>query len=332
MKDNKTTALKPVAQYFKSKPILIFFICFVVAIIVYNPNFASLENISNILTDASIYGIVAIAMTIAIICGEFDLSVASIFAWSQIFLCTLLNNWGGTGLGIAAAIIVMLGSCMLFGTLNGIIVVFGKTNSFIATLGTMTAIKGISLMYTDGEMVSTTNGFIKSFGQMNIMGLSGITYVFIAIAVVMIFIMGYTRFGRSIYATGGNYESARLMGIKVRFNKFIIFVILGLASGISGFLFVAQLRAGSVLYGTDLALASVAATVIGGTPLTGGRGGIINTVIGIVILFVIYKALAFFGFQGYYSMLVKGLLIIAVVFMEAYITLLAAKRRKKIFV
>ena len=303
-----------------SQPVLLllFFIIIVASLI--NPNFASVSNASNILVDASIYGVAALAMTTAIICGEFDLSLASNFAMSQILLCYFLNLWGDSGLGILAAIMCMLMVSTLIGCINALVVVKGKISSFIATLGMMTVVRGLALLLTGGDMIATSNEFVKAIGRGTFLGISYITYIFVVIIAVFYFVLNYTRFGRNIYATGGNYNVAKVAGIKVDFYKFSIFAILGLCAGIAGFLFVCLMRAGSVLYGTDLALTCVAATVIGGTPLTGGKGNILKTVVGIVLLYVIYRALAFLGIGGYYNSLVKGLILLVIVAGDAYFT------------
>jgi ribose transport system permease protein len=132
--------------------------------------------------------------------------------------------------------------------------------------------------------------------------------------------MKYTKIGRAMYATGGNRKAAELSGINVNFCRFSIFVILGLAAGISGAMFVCLMRAGSVLYGTDLALTCVAATVVGGTPLNGGKGSVLRTVIGILLIYVLYKGLAFLGLQGYYNTMIRGAVLLSVVALDSFMT------------
>ena len=307
-------------NFLRQQPMIVIFILFIIFITVIKPNFTRLQNLNNVLIDASIYGVPALAMTIAIICGEFDLSLSSNFAWAQIFFCFLLNKWGSTYTGSICALLVMLSSCTAIGCINGLVVVKGKIASFIATLGMLTIVRGICLMFTGSNIMSTTNTIVEKIGKGSILGISNLTYVFILIVAIAAFVMRYTRFGRSLYATGGNYSAAQIAGIPVQFNKFIIFAILGLSAGIAGSMFVCLMRAGSVLYGTDLALTCVAATVIGGTPLTGGKGNVLKTAIGVLLIFVVYKALAFLGLQGYFNTMIRGLILLIVVFVDAYIT------------
>ena len=326
-KTNKSTATS-ILSFLKQQPILVLFAMFIIVVGFVKPSFVSIDNLKNVLVDASIYGVSALAMTIAIICGEFDLSLASNFMWGQIFFCYLLNSWGSSPFGILAAWVCMVLSCMFIGAVNGLIVVKGKVTSFITTLGMMTIVKGACLVFTNGDMISTANEFVKMVGKGTFLGFSYLTYIFIALILLAFFIMKYTRFGRSIYATGGNYVAAQLSGIHVRFNKFIIFVILGMAAGISASMFVCLMRAGSVLYGTDLSLTCVAATVIGGTPLSGGKGSVLRTVIGVLVIYVLYKSLAFLGLQGYFNTLIKGLVLLLVVTFDAYMTRSGNVRKK----
>jgi len=307
-------------KFLQQQPMIVIFVLFIIAITFIKPNFTRLQNLNNVLIDASIYGVPALAMTIAIICGEFDLSLSSNFAWAQIFFCFLLNRWGSTLGGSFCALLVMLSSCTAIGCINGLVVVKGKIASFIATLGMLTIVRGICLVFTGSNMISTDNTFVERIGKGNFLGLSYLTYIFILITGIAAFIMRYTRFGRNLYATGGNYAAAQIAGISVQFNKFIVFAILGLSAGIGGAMFICLMRAGSVLYGTDLALTCVAATVIGGTPLTGGKGNTLKTAIGVLLIFVVYKALAFLGLQGYFNTMIRGLIILVVVFIDAYIT------------
>jgi ribose/xylose/arabinose/galactoside ABC-type transport system permease subunit len=304
----------------KDHAVLSLFALFILVMIVFKPSFVSLSNANNILIDVSIYGVAAIAMTISIITGAFDLSLSSNFAWGQIYFCFLLNQWGTTTFGIAASFLVTLLSCTLIGCLNGLVVVVGGIPPFIATLGMMTIIKGWSLIFTGGNMIATSNEFVKMMGKGTFIGISYLTYIFIAVVLLAFYVMKFTRFGRNLYATGGNYKAAELSGIPVKRYRFSIFAVLGFAAGLSGAMFVCLMRAGSVLYGTDLALTCVAATVIGGTPLSGGEGSVLKTTLGILLIFVLYKGLAFLGLQGYYNTMIRGIVLLFVVAGNAYMS------------
>jgi len=301
------------------QPVVIIFLFFTIFMGIHKPNFLSLSNIQNIFVDISTYGIVASAMTIAIICGEFDLSTTSTYMWSQILFVTLINNFGSSVSGIIFSILITLISGMIIGSINGILVTKFKISSFIATLGTMIMIRGLALVFTDGNMVSTSNEFVANLGRGEILSIPYIIYIYFLVIVLAFYIMKYSRFGRNIYATGGNMEVARLTGINVIFYKFIVFVILGFASALAGILLVSQIRAGSTLYGIDMALTAIAASVIGGTSLSGGIGNVGKTFIGMLVLGILYKALIYLGLQAYYQNLIKGLVLLSVLSIDAYL-------------
>jgi len=143
----------------------------------------------------------------------------------------------------------------------------------------------------------------------------------VAVSVLVFFalVLRKTRFGRNIYATGGNREVARLAGIDVAFYKFIIFVILGVCAALSAIMFSTRIRAGSALYGRDLSLYCVAATVIGGTSLSGGNGGVLRTLLGLLVVSILYNALTLLGVQGYFQQLIRGIVLIVVIMIDAFI-------------
>jgi ribose transport system permease protein len=308
-----------IKKFLLEQPVFVIFLLFSIVIGILKPNFLGLSNVRNLFMDISVYGVVACTMTIAIICGEFDLSASSTFIWSQILFCTLLNRWGDTALAILAAVIVTLISGMVIGSINGLIVTRLKINSFITTLGMMIIIKGVALVFTDGKMVSTSNTFIAKMGTGALLGIPYLVYIYVVFVAIAFFVMKYTRFGRNIFATGGNAIVAKLSGIKTLFYKYMVFVIIGFASALAGIMLVSQIRAGSVLYGTDLALTAVAATVIGGTSLSGGSGSVAKTFLGMLVLGILYKALIFLGLQAYYQTLIKGLVLVVVVAADAYL-------------
>ncbi len=296
--------------------VLLLLFGFIVVMAGIRPSFLAWWNIQNILLDVSIYGVVACGMTMLIICGEFDLSASSQYMWAQILFVSLLNATNKPVLSI----LVTLVSGILLGTINGLIVTKMRVNSFIATLGTMTMIRGLCLVFTGGEMVSTDNAFARNLGQAELLGLSSLTYIYLGVLALVSLVLAYTNFGRRLYATGGNIDVANLAGIKTGFQKIMAFSSMGLLCAIAGIMLVGMLRAGSTQYGTDLALTCVAATVIGGTRLSGGAGNAIKTALGMMVIVVLYKALIYLGLQAYYQNLAKGLVLIAVIMFDAYIT------------
>ncbi|HWR10588.1 MAG TPA: ABC transporter permease [Rectinemataceae bacterium] len=315
MKRNSTIKARPL-EIILDQTVLFLLFGFVIFMAFVKPSFLAWWNIQSILIDVSIYGVVACGMTILIIGGDFDLSASSQYMWAQILFVTLLNATNNPFISIALTLL----SGFILGTINGLIVTRFRINSFITTLGTMTMIRGLCLVFTNGKMVSTLNPFIKRLGSAEFLGLSSLFYIYLSVLIIISLMLAYTNFGRRFYSTGGNLEVARLAGINTAFQKTAGFSIMGILCSIGGIMLVAQLRAGSTQYGTDLALTCVAATVIGGTQLSGGAGSALRTALGMLVIVVLYKALIYLGLQAYYQNLVKGLVLILVVMFDLFMT------------
>jgi len=281
------------------------------------PGFASYINVMTIALSTCVNGLLALGVTFVITTAGIDLSIGTTMTFSCVMSGIAFTSWGFP-IGLAIAFGFLVGAAC--GGTSGFAVAKMKLPPFIATLGMMTAIKGWCLLFTDGNMISTSNAFITMMGKGTFLGISYLTYIFAAIVLLASYVMRYTRYGRNLYATGGNLSAAKLSGINVNFSRFSIFAILGLSAGIAGAMFVCLMRAGSVLYGTDLSLTCVAATVVGGTPLTGGRGSVRRTVGGILLIYVLYKGLAFLGLQGYYNTMIRGIVLLLVVSFDAFMT------------
>lgn len=295
------------------KTVLIVMGIFIFFMVLNRPSFYTWANITNILTEFSVYGIAACAMTVAIICGEFDLSASSVFAWSTVLFISMTNRFG-----LLPAFVITMASGVLWGVLNGVLVAKVRMSAFVATLATMTIAQGLAFFYTNGVPNNTSNETLRAIGSFHVFGISVTTMAFVFVLLLFAIIMKSTRFGRNIYATGGNYEVARVAGINVVFYKFIIFVILGACAAFAAVMFSTRIRAGSALYGRDLSLYCVAATVIGGTSLSGGSGGVLKTFVGLLFISILYNALTLLGVQGYFQQLIRGLVLIVVIMVDTW--------------
>ncbi len=191
----------------------------------------------------------------------------------------------------------------------------------------MTKIRGLCLVFTSGKTVSTDNSFMKAAGSFEFLGLSSFFYIYIGVLLILSIILAYTNFGRRFYATGGNLDVARLAGINTSFQKTAAFSIMGILCTIGGKMLVVHLRAGSTQYGLEIAISCVAATVIGGTRLSGGAGNALCTALGMLVIVMLYKALVYLGFQAYYQNLVKGLVLILVVMFDLFMSRRGATAR-----
>ncbi|MDR0584937.1 MAG: ABC transporter permease [Treponema sp.] len=275
-------------------------------------SFFTLANFNNILSQIAIYGIVAFGMTIAIICGEFDLSCGALMGVVTILFTDFAKQ---TNAGLA--VLVCFGFCILVGFINGFLVAKVKMSAFVATLATSIALKGFALNYTSGKPINNINNQINQFGNGSVLGIPIIVWFFIGTLVITMYILKFTKFGRGLYATGGNIEVARMAGINVSFYKIAIFVILGITTAVAGILMGARLSAGNALYGNDLSMTVVAAVVIGGTSLSGGKGSALKTLWGMLVIGVLFNALMILGVQANWQNVLKGAILIAVVAVDA---------------
>lgn len=303
--------MKKNITFFYKNAISIVLIIFIIFMVLTKRSFSRWANIANIINECSVYGITACAMTVAIICGEFDLSCSSIFALSTVLFCIFCNT-----VGIFFAFIFTIIVGIILGAFNGFFVAKMKMSAFIVTLGTMTAIKGLAYVITKAQPVNTQNVILKKIGSFDFFGISIVPFFFFLFILFFYWFLKYTKFGRSFYATGGNYEVAKLSGINVELCKFTIFIILGICASFSGIMYCSRIYAGWAPYGSDLALWCVAATVIGGTSLSGGSGGILKTLVGVLVMAILFNALTLLGVGGSMQKFVRGIVLIVVIMFD----------------
>ncbi len=297
----------------KNNIVVLALIGLVLIMSILSKSFLTVSNIINILTQVSIYGIVACAMTFAIICGEFDLSVGSLLAVVTIVFIDMAKNYGFIA---AVAASLLIGA--LVGVINGFLVSRVKISAFVATLSLMVSLKGLALFYTNGKPINYVHDGMYNLGNGSFLGLPYIVYMFFGFIAVSHIVLKYTKFGRNLFATGGNMNVAKMAGINVVYYKFIIFVILGLVTSFAGMIMACRLNSGNSLFGNDLAMSVVAAVVIGGTSLSGGRGSAIKTFLGMLVIGVLFNALLILGVQANWQDVIKGLILITVVSFDAF--------------
>jgi len=300
---------KTIERYVLHNMVLFILLAMVAAISFLNANFLTPSNLINILVEMSTYGVVSIAMTAAIICGEFDLSVGSTFALCAVLFISLIDH-----VGVFPAMLAAILCGGLCGLVNGILVAKAEMPAFVATLGTMVAVRGLALNYTDGKPISNSNQLIYNIGNGYFLRIPNLVVMFFIALVVMHYILRYTTFGRNLYATGGNRDMAELAGIRVPFYRMMIFVILGLASGMAAVMSGCRMASGNAaLLGLDLSMSSIAGVVVGGTSLSGGSGSVWKSLAGMLVIGVLFNALTLLGIQAYYQQLIRGLVVIVVV-------------------
>jgi ribose transport system permease protein len=278
-----------------------------------SPFFLGITNLLGILNQIAIYGIVAFAMTYAVICGEFDLSVATTFPMSGVLFIMFVDRYG-----VLPSLLIALSYGLAIGCLNGVLVSLLRINSFIVTLGTMLVSNGVGMTVTRGNTLKTAHEGITAFGDWRYGSLTAFFFIFLALGLIAQFVLSSTRFGRNLYATGGNQEVARLSGINTRFYKFIIFVILGVSASLAGVLLAVRLSAHAADYGKDLAMYAVSVVIIGGASLAGGKGSIGKTFLGLFFMGVIFNGFNLIQVQSYIQAGIKGLILIFVVLLDHY--------------
>ena len=304
--------IKPLIKY----PTLTFLIVFSLLVAVFNPQFLNMGNVFNILRQTSVNAIIAAGMTFVIITAGIDLSVGSILAFSGVVLSQIVVSGGNIFVALGALIIIGL----LLGLLNGLIICKGRVQPFIATLGTMILLRGATLVFSDGRPISY--GSIVHPKLLDVIG-SGYflkvpvpVYIMVVIFAIGYFLLKHIRVGRYIYAVGCNEKAAHVAGIHTDNVKIFAYVICGLLSAIAGLIVTARLSSAQPTSGIGYELDAIAAVVIGGTSLSGGRGSIIGTLIGALIISVLNNALNIMDVSSYYQMVVKGVVIIMAVILD----------------
>jgi inositol transport system permease protein len=296
---------------------------FLCALIVFfgleNSRFLSLRNVTNILTEVSIYGIIAVGMTFVILTAGVDLAVGSLLAFagmSGAFVMQAVEADSTLGWLVALATATAVGT--LVGFLQGKAVTLFSVPPFIVTLGGMTIWRGATLILNDGSPISGFDANYRWWGTGSTAGIPVPIVLFGLIAAVGLVTERYTRYGRYVYAVGGNPEAARLNGLDVQAIITSVYVIVGALSGLAGFLLSARLGAAEAVGGIGYELRVIASVVIGGTSLAGGRGGIGGTIIGALLIGVLTNGLVIMHVSSYWQQVVIGLIIVAAVAFDTY--------------
>jgi inositol transport system permease protein len=284
-----------------------------------NERFISLRNLTNILTEGSIYGIIAVGMTFVILTAGVDLAVGSLLAFAGMAGATVA---GLLGADFSLSWMVALSSAILVGAaagyLQGKAVTWLRIPPFIVTLGGMTIWRGATLILHDGAPISGFDLRYRWWGTGTILHVPVPVALFVIVAALGYIVQRYTRYGRHVYAVGGNPEAARLNGLNVTAIVTSVYVIVGVLSGLAGFLQSARLGAAEATAGTGYELRVIASVVIGGASLSGGRGGIGGTIIGALLIGVLTNGLVIMHVSSYWQQVVIGLIIVAAVAFDTF--------------
>ncbi|MEU9992707.1 ABC transporter permease [Streptomyces sp. NPDC048045] len=276
--------------------------------------FLAVSNLQLVLTQASVIGVVTVGMTFVIIGGGIDLSVGAIVALASVWATTVATqDFGFTGV-LFTAIVVGLGC----GLVNGVLIAYGRMVPFIATLAMFASARGLALQITDGRTQVVTIRGILDLGNKDayVLGVPPLVIVFAVVVVIGWLLLNRTTFGRRTVATGGNPEAARLAGIDVRRQRLYLYLLSGLCCGVAAFLLIVLSGSGQNTNGNLYELDAIAAAIIGGTLLSGGRGTITGSVLGVLIFTTITNIFALNDLQSATQQIAKGAIIVAAVLVQ----------------
>jgi ribose transport system permease protein len=298
-----------------------------------SPSFATLDNVGNILTQVSVTGIIAVGLTFVILCAEIDLSIASVanvtgIAVAYFTLQDSYVNIANIAMPGWAAILLALGLCALLGLVNALGLTVIGIPSFIMTLAMMQIAAGVSALLVRGQIAYKIPDIIATLGSSSIGGIPWIVIVAAAMLLAGHVVLTYTRFGRYVYMVGGNREAAEYSGLNVKLILGSVMVISAVCSGIGGMLGVAHFGSAQQNEFDTYLLDSIAAVVVGGTSLFGGRGGIGNTIVGLFVLGVLNNGLDHVNIDSFLKILIRGLILLAALVINVYAQKLRATAAK----
>lgn len=301
---------------------VIFLAIFIIAAIL-SRNFLTYNNLVSVLMTESIIGILAVGIMWCILSKGIDLSAGSIVALSSVIVASMVQNpeysskfFKNFNPPIFVAVLIAVGVAALFGLINGSIIAYTKIPPFIATLGTQLICRASAQLYTNAYPIPELKPGFKVLGQGNIAGFPVIVLIFIIFACISGFMLTQTRFGKNIYAIGGNDAAARVAGINVEKNLVMVYFWSSLCAGVGGVLLAARSGAGNSSAGLNYELDAIAAATVGGTSHSGGVCKISGVIAGILILGVVKNIMVLVGVNAYWQQIVKGLIIIISVILD----------------
>lgn len=277
------------------------------------PQFRTAANLSNILQQNSVIGIIACAMTFAIVSGGFDLSVGATTALASVVGARIMIE-AGIPLGLAGA----LAAGIFVGLVNGWLIAYAGVNPFVATLGSATVVRGLIYVATNATpFFGVPMGFTE-VGLGRTGPLPNAAWIFLAVAVVLGFVLHWTRFGHYVYAVGGNAVAAAEMGVAVRHVKLAVYALVGASASVAGVILTGQTASGQPQAAINYELTAITAVIVGGASLGGGRGGLGGTIVGVFLLGLVANALNLYGVSAFWQPVATGLILVAAVALDGW--------------
>ena len=308
---------------------LVFLLALMVVFSLAEPRFLSPLNLFNVMRQISITGLIALGMTFVILTGGIDLSVGSVVALAGLVAGALAKGSNGNTLSLdaAAAVGYPVAVCALVagligvaaGLIQGLAITRLDVPPFVVTLGGLSMFRGAALLFSGGGPISGYDAGYRYWGQGKLGPVPVPVLIFLAAAALCHVVLGNTRYGRHVYAVGGNVEAARLSGLNVRALTLSVYVIVGLFAGLAGFVLSARLNSSEAVAGVGYELTVIAAVVIGGTSLFGGVGGVAGTVIGAILIGVLINGLVLMNVSPYIQQIVIGAIIVLAVAFDRFV-------------
>ncbi len=305
--ENKRMKIMQIAPLLVLAALVLFFA------VVIGPAFASVENLDAILNQMAIPLLIAIGLTYVILIGSIDLSIDGVVGMSAAFMSLLvMNNKNSNDLGLVG-IIIAVGACLIIGLIIGLVHVKIKIPSFMVSFSFMYIAMGLAMLSYGGIPASITDPGIVAVPKTSFLGIPVITWVSLGVLLVAYLIQEYTAFGRHMYAVGTSENIPRMAGVNVNKVKILVFVFAAACYGVAGVLGGIRLGQGQMQIGVGTMFPAQAAVVVGGTSLSGGKGGVLNTLIGVIIITVLENGLVLLGVSPYIKTGIQGLIIIVAV-------------------
>ena len=309
-KEGKNNNFKNLLVEYKS---LVGLLGLVIVVALLSPSFLTVNNILNVLRQTSVNAIIAAGMTFVILTGGIDLSVGSILGFSGAVAAYSIASGQNIVIAVLLALVVGTG----IGIINGVVISKGKLQPFIATLASMTILRGATLVFTDGKPITIgSEGVALAFGKIgggSIIGIPTPALMMIAVFVVCYYILSQTKIGRYTYALGGNEEATKLSGLDTDKIKIFAYTVSGILAAVAGIIITSRLFSAQPNAGDGYELDAIAAVVLGGTSLAGGKGKITGTIIGALIIGILSNALNLLDVSSYFQMIAKGIVILIAV-------------------
>lgn len=299
--------------------ILVAFVIFMVGFGIVSDNFLTLDNLESVVRSSAIIGVIAIGVTVVVLGGNLDLSVGSMLSFATVMVVDLHDK-----IGPGPAILVMLAAVLALGAANGFLVGVLRLNSLIVTLGMLSAIQGLTLIYSGGQNVDVQDQqgtWFAVFGRGSVAGLDMPIIMFLVLALLMHGLIAYTPYGRRVYAVGGNPTAAVFSGIRRSRCVFSTYLISAFCVGLAGIMLGSRVMGSQNNVGEGYELLVLAAVILGGTSLLGGSGSVLKTVLGVLILGFIQNGLLLMGYPFFAQWIVTWVVIIVAVWLDV-----AAKR------